>query len=36
RRRNLTVHSTRLAGIEVYSDGVVRLARAGFLTGEAG
>jgi peptide/nickel transport system substrate-binding protein len=36
RLRNLTVHSTQLAGIEVYSDGVVRLARAGFLTGEAG
>jgi peptide/nickel transport system substrate-binding protein len=36
RRRNLTVHSIQLAGIEVYSDGVVRLARAGFLTGEAG
>jgi peptide/nickel transport system substrate-binding protein len=36
RLRNLTVHSTQLAGIEVYSDGVVRLARAAFLTGEAG
>ena len=30
RLRVLTVHSTQLAGIEVYSDGVVRLARAAF------
>ena len=32
RIRNLTVHSARLAGVEVYTDGVVRLGRAGFLT----
>ena len=31
RLRNLTVHSARLAGVEVYSDGVVRLGRAAFL-----
>lgn len=31
RTRNLTVHTTRVAGIEVYSDGVVRLGKAAFL-----
>jgi peptide/nickel transport system substrate-binding protein len=31
RIRNLTVHTTRVAGIEVYSDGVVRLGKAAFL-----
>jgi peptide/nickel transport system substrate-binding protein len=31
RIRNLTVHTTGVAGIEVYSDGVVRLGRAAFL-----
>ncbi|GAB3582360.1 ABC transporter substrate-binding protein [Amycolatopsis endophytica] len=30
RLRNLTVHSARIAGVEVYSDGVVRLGRAAF------
>ena len=34
RLRNLTVHSTRVAGVEVYTDGVVRLGRAAFTTGE--
>jgi len=36
RLRNLTVHSTRLTGIEVYSDGVVRLAGAAFLRDQEG
>jgi peptide/nickel transport system substrate-binding protein len=36
RVRNLTVHTTRLAGIEVYSDGVVRLGRAAFVEGRKG
>jgi peptide/nickel transport system substrate-binding protein len=36
RRRLLTVHSTRLTGIEVYSDGVVRLARAAFVRDQEG
>lgn len=31
RIRNLTVHTTGVAGIEVYSDGVVRLGKAAFL-----
>jgi peptide/nickel transport system substrate-binding protein len=30
RLRNLTVHSAQLTGVQVYSDGVVRLARAAF------
>jgi peptide/nickel transport system substrate-binding protein len=30
------VHSTRLTGIEVYSDGVVRLARAAFVRDQEG
>ena len=30
RLRSLTVHSAQLTGVEVYSDGVVRLARAAF------
>lgn len=34
RVRNLTVHSTRVTGVEVYSDGVVRLGRTAFMTGE--
>lgn len=34
RIRNLTAHSTRVTGIEVYTDGVVRLGRAAFVTGE--
>ena len=33
RTRNLTVHATRVAGVEVYSDGVVRLGKAAFVTG---
>jgi peptide/nickel transport system substrate-binding protein len=36
RLRLLTVHSTRLTGIEVYSDGVVRLARAAFVRDQEG
>ncbi|WP_431877886.1 ABC transporter substrate-binding protein [Amycolatopsis sacchari] len=36
RLRNLTVHSTRVAGIEVYSDGVVRLGKAAFLPDQEG
>jgi peptide/nickel transport system substrate-binding protein len=32
RLRNLTVSSTRVAGIEVYSDGVVRLGKAAFVS----
>lgn len=35
RIRNLTVHSTRVIGVEVYTDGVVRLGKAAFLTGES-
>jgi peptide/nickel transport system substrate-binding protein len=31
RIRNLTVHTNEVAGVEVYSDGVVRLGRAAFL-----
>jgi peptide/nickel transport system substrate-binding protein len=34
RVRNLTVHSTRVTGVQVYSDGVVRLGKAAFTTGE--
>jgi peptide/nickel transport system substrate-binding protein len=34
RLRSLTAHSTRVTGIEVYSDGVVRLGRAAFVNGE--
>jgi len=34
RLRNLTVHATRVTGVEVYTDGVVRLGRAAFVTGE--
>lgn len=34
RLRSLTVHSRSVAGVEVYSDGVVRLGKAAFLTGE--
>jgi peptide/nickel transport system substrate-binding protein len=34
RIRNLTVHSTRVIGVEVYTDGVVRLGKAAFLSGE--
>ncbi|MET0132114.1 MAG: ABC transporter substrate-binding protein [Kibdelosporangium sp.] len=36
RVRNLTVHTTRVAGIEVYSDGVVRLGKAAFVEGQEG
>ncbi|MFC0110086.1 ABC transporter substrate-binding protein [Kibdelosporangium aridum] len=36
RLRNLTVHSERVAGIEVYSDGVVRLGKAAFVEGQEG
>jgi peptide/nickel transport system substrate-binding protein len=32
RLRNLTVVSTRVAGVEVYSDGVVRLGKAAFVS----
>jgi len=34
RVRNLTVHATRVTGVEVYTDGVVRLGKAAFVTGE--
>jgi peptide/nickel transport system substrate-binding protein len=34
RVRNLTVHTTRVTGVEVYTDGVVRLGKAAFVTGE--
>jgi peptide/nickel transport system substrate-binding protein len=34
RLRSLTAHSTRVTGIEVYSDGVVRLGKAAFVTRE--
>jgi peptide/nickel transport system substrate-binding protein len=34
RIRNLTVHSTKVVGVEVYTDGVVRLGKAAFLSGE--
>ena len=36
RLRSLTVHSSQLAGVEVYSDGLVRLARAAFLRDQEG
>ncbi|MEU0514572.1 ABC transporter substrate-binding protein [Amycolatopsis sp. NPDC006125] len=36
RLRNLTVHSARIAGVEVYSDGVVRLGRAAFRADQEG
>ncbi|MCE7004333.1 ABC transporter substrate-binding protein [Kibdelosporangium philippinense] len=36
RLRNLTVHSRSVAGIEVYSDGVVRLGKAAFVEGQEG
>ncbi|MDQ0382121.1 ABC transporter substrate-binding protein [Amycolatopsis thermophila] len=36
RLRNLTVHSARVAGVEVYSDGVVRLGRAAFRADQEG
>jgi peptide/nickel transport system substrate-binding protein len=34
RLRSLTVHTRRVAGVEVYSDGVVRLGKAAFVSGE--
>jgi peptide/nickel transport system substrate-binding protein len=34
RLRNLTVHTKRIAGVEVYTDGVVRLGKAAFVSGE--
>lgn len=34
RLRSLTAHSTSVTGIEVYSDGVVRLGKAAFVTRE--
>jgi peptide/nickel transport system substrate-binding protein len=36
RLRNLTVASTRVAGVEVYSDGVVRLGKAAFVKSQEG
>jgi peptide/nickel transport system substrate-binding protein len=36
RTRNLTVHTRQVAGVEVYTDGVVRLGRAAFVTGAEG
>ncbi|SEP06976.1 ABC transporter substrate-binding protein [Amycolatopsis saalfeldensis] len=36
RLRNLTVRSTRVAGVEVYSDGVVRLGKAAYLQNQEG
>ncbi|QRP50114.1 ABC transporter substrate-binding protein [Amycolatopsis sp. FDAARGOS 1241] len=36
RVRNLTVHSTRVTGIQVYADGVVRLGKAAFLANQEG
>jgi peptide/nickel transport system substrate-binding protein len=36
RIRNLTVHTTRVAGVEVYSDGVVRLGKAAFVMNKEG
>jgi peptide/nickel transport system substrate-binding protein len=36
RQRNLTVHSAAVAGIQVYSDGVVRLGNAAFVTNQKG
>lgn len=34
RIRNLTAHSTRVTGVEVYTDGVVRLGKAAYVAGE--
>jgi peptide/nickel transport system substrate-binding protein len=34
RTRNLTVHTRTVTGVEVYTDGVVRLGKAAFVTGE--
>jgi peptide/nickel transport system substrate-binding protein len=36
RQRNLTVQSAGVAGIQVYSDGVVRLGNAAFVTNQKG
>lgn len=36
RLRNLTVESHRVAGVEVYSDGVVRLGKAAFVKSQEG
>ncbi|MEU4673524.1 ABC transporter substrate-binding protein [Amycolatopsis sp. NPDC023774] len=36
RVRNLTVHSTRVTGIQVYADGVVRLGKAAFVGSQEG
>jgi peptide/nickel transport system substrate-binding protein len=36
RMRNLTVHSTRVAGVEVYADGIVRLGKAAFVVNQKG
>ncbi|MEV6773987.1 ABC transporter substrate-binding protein [Nocardia sp. NPDC051030] len=36
RLRNLTVHSTRVTGIEVYADGAVRLGKAAFVSDRNG
>ncbi|MGW4247021.1 ABC transporter substrate-binding protein [Nocardia sp. NPDC004722] len=36
RLRNLTVHSTRVTGIEVYADGTVRLGKAAFVADRNG
>ncbi|ALG10720.1 ABC transporter substrate-binding protein [Kibdelosporangium phytohabitans] len=36
RRRNLTVHTRQVTGVEVYADGVVRLGRAAFVEGQEG
>ncbi|GAB0101546.1 hypothetical protein JMUB6875_05100 [Nocardia sp. JMUB6875] len=34
RERLLTAHTTKVTGIEQYPDGVVRVAKAAFLTGQ--
>jgi peptide/nickel transport system substrate-binding protein len=34
--RNITVYSSRLAGVEVYSDGLVRLGKAAFVSQQKG
>jgi peptide/nickel transport system substrate-binding protein len=36
RIRNITVHSTAVTGVEVYSDGVVRLGKAAFVSDRKG
>jgi len=36
RIRNITVHTTGVAGIQVFSDGVVRLGKAAFVSGREG